>query len=63
MSDEPANLGFEDATCWSAKRPRGSAAGPRSTLGDLQRTTPWVWLRFERCRYHAPPACAVAVMR
>jgi hypothetical protein len=27
--------------------------GPRPTLGDLQRTTPWVWLWCERCQHHA----------
>jgi hypothetical protein len=37
--------------------------GPRPTLGELQRTTPWVWLWCERCRHHAPFACAVAVIR
>jgi hypothetical protein len=37
--------------------------GPRPTLGDLQRTTPWVWLWCERCQHHAPLACAVAVIR
>jgi hypothetical protein len=33
------------------------------TLGDLQRTTPWIWLWCERCQHHAPLACAVAVIR
>jgi hypothetical protein len=37
-------------------------SGPRPTLGDLQRTTPWVWLWCERCQHHAPLACAVAVI-
>src|SRR5689334_16459456 len=32
------------------------------TLGELQRTTPWVWLWCERCQHHAPLACAVAVI-
>jgi hypothetical protein len=36
--------------------------GPRPTLGELQRTTPWVWLWCERCQHHAPLACAVAVI-
>jgi len=36
---------------------------PRPTLGELQRTTPWVWLWCERCQHHAPLACAVAVIR
>jgi hypothetical protein len=30
------------------------------TLGELQNTTPWVWLWCERCQHHAPLACAVA---
>src|SRR5689334_8740028 len=33
------------------------------TLGELQRSTPWVWLWCERCQHHAPLACAVAVIR
>jgi hypothetical protein len=37
--------------------------GPRPTLGELHRTTPWVWLWCERCQHHAPLACAVAVIR
>jgi hypothetical protein len=36
--------------------------GPRPTLGELQQTTPWVWLWCERCQHHAPLACAVAVI-
>jgi hypothetical protein len=36
--------------------------GPRPTLGELQRTTPWVWLWCEHCQHHAPLACAVAVI-
>jgi hypothetical protein len=35
--------------------------GPRPTLGELQRSTPWVWLWRERCQRRAPLACAVAV--
>jgi hypothetical protein len=34
-----------------------------TTLGDLHRTTPWLWLNCERCQHHAPLACAVAVIR
>jgi hypothetical protein len=30
--------------------------GPRPTLGELQRATPWVWLWCERCQHHAPLA-------
>ncbi len=36
--------------------------GPRPTLGELQRTTPWIWLWCECCQHHAPLACAVAVI-
>jgi hypothetical protein len=36
--------------------------GPRPTLGELQRTTPWVWLWCEHCQHRAPLACAVAVI-
>src|SRR5437588_9326116 len=36
--------------------------GPPPTLGELQRSTPWVWLWCERCQHHAPLACAVAVI-
>jgi hypothetical protein len=36
--------------------------GPRPTLGELQRATPWVWLWCERCQHHGPLACAVAVI-
>jgi hypothetical protein len=35
----------------------------RTTLGDLHRATPWLWLNCERCQHHAPLACAVAVIR
>jgi hypothetical protein len=35
----------------------------RTTLGDLHRATPWVWLNCEKCPHHAPLACAVAVIR
>ena len=36
--------------------------GPRPTLGELHRTTPWIWLWCERCQHHAPLACAVPVI-
>ncbi len=35
----------------------------QTTLGDLQRATPWLLLNCERCQHHAPLACAVAVIR
>jgi hypothetical protein len=49
----------------AGKRQTGGmqSGGPIPTLGDLQRTTPWVWLWRERCQHHAPLACAVAVIR
>jgi hypothetical protein len=34
-----------------------------TTLGDLHRATPWLWLHCEKCQHYAPLACAVAVMR
>jgi hypothetical protein len=34
-----------------------------TTLGDLHRATPWLWLYCERCRHSAPIACAVPVIR
>src|SRR5271163_3912659 len=37
--------------------------GPRPTVGDLQRTTPWVWLHCEACPHYSPLACAVPVIR
>jgi hypothetical protein len=37
-------------------------SGLLPTLGELQRTTPWIWLWCERCQHHAPLACAVAVI-
>jgi len=35
----------------------------RTTLGDLQRASPWWWLYCERCEHRSPLACAVAVIR
>ena len=37
--------------------------GPRPTLGDLHRATPWVWLFCEGCLHHSPIACAIPVIR
>jgi hypothetical protein len=34
-----------------------------TTLGDLHRATPWLWLNCEHCQHYAPLACAVAVIR
>jgi len=35
----------------------------RTTLGDLHRATPWLWLYCEKCSHSSPLACAVAVIR
>jgi hypothetical protein len=37
--------------------------GPRPTLGELQRTTPWVWVYCEKCPHYLAMACAVSVIR
>jgi hypothetical protein len=34
-----------------------------TTLGDLHRATPWLWLYCEKCRHSAPIACVVPVIR
>lgn len=43
--------------------PMMRSTGATTTLGDLQRATPWVWLNCEKCPHHALLACAVAVIR
>jgi hypothetical protein len=53
LLDEPAEL----QPNFAMREP-----GPRPTLGELHRATPWVWLWCERCQHHAPLACAVAVI-
>lgn len=66
MSGEPARFSGKDLDRWIASRRRyksKSQPGPRATLGDLQRSTPWVWLWCERCQHHSPLACAVGVIR
>ncbi|MGA9323776.1 MAG: hypothetical protein WBW06_22205 [Xanthobacteraceae bacterium] len=35
----------------------------RTALGDLQRSSPWVWLNCEKCQHSAPLACVVPVIR
>jgi hypothetical protein len=46
----------------------GEAAGvmptmrAQTTLGDLHRATPCVWLNCEKCSHYAPLACAVPVI-
>jgi hypothetical protein len=63
MSGEPHYLSLRDAAFWQSRRNYKSRPGPRPTLGDLQRSTPWVWIHCERCQHSAPFACAVAVIR
>jgi hypothetical protein len=40
---------------------RNTATG--TTLGDLHRATPWVWVYCNKCGHSSPLACAVAVIR
>jgi hypothetical protein len=63
MSGEPHYLSLRDLAFWQSRRRHTSRPGPRPTLGDLQRSTPWVWMHCERCQHYAPLACAVAVIR
>ena len=64
MSGEPANFSGTDMARWLASRRRyRSKPGRRATLGDLHRSTPWLWLYCEQCQHHSPLACAVAVIR
>jgi len=64
MSGEPAQFSGKDMDRWLAlRRHYKSRRGPRATLGDLHRATPWLWLCCERCQHHSPLACAVAVIR
>jgi len=69
MSSEPAKFSAKEFSAkdmerWLALRHRyKSKPGPRATLGDLQRATPWLWLYCERCQHHSPLACAVVVIR
>jgi hypothetical protein len=63
-SDESdANTNCLDWPATPLANSRTREPGPRPTLGELQRTTPWVWLWCESCQHHAPLACAVAVIR
>jgi hypothetical protein len=55
-------LGFV-ATRTDANNTHKAPPGPRPTLGNLQRSTPWVWMHCERCQHKAPFACAVANIR
>jgi hypothetical protein len=62
-SVKPTNDGNHRIGLGKKANNRQTGGGPIPTLGDLQRTTPWVWLWCERCQHHAPLACAVAVIR
>jgi hypothetical protein len=48
---------------WPASNRYMKTPRATTTLGDLHRATPWLWLNCERCQHHAPLACAVAVIR
>jgi hypothetical protein len=61
MSGERRTL--QNYAYWSSRKTNKSPPGPRPTLGDLQRSTPWLWLWCDRCQHKAPFACAVAVIR
>jgi hypothetical protein len=64
MSGEPARFDRHDMARWIAKRRHfKTKPGPRPTLGQLQRATPWVWVYCDRCLHRSPLACAVAVIR
>jgi hypothetical protein len=61
MSGEPANFNARAMARWLARRGRPRAKrqerGPQPTLGDLQRTTPWVRVWCEKGQHRAPLAC------
>jgi hypothetical protein len=64
MSGEPAKFSGNEMERWLAsRRIYKSKPGTRATLGDLQRSTPWIWLWCERCQNHSPLVCAVPVIR
>jgi hypothetical protein len=65
MSGEPANFTRRDMAYWEARRkPIRERPGPRATLGQLQRgSSPWCWLRCEKCLHKAPVAIAPFVIR
>jgi hypothetical protein len=59
----PLRVKRRHGTLKSVARSTMRELGPRPTLGELQRATPWVWLWCECCQHHAPLACAVPVIR
>jgi hypothetical protein len=62
MSGEPQYLSDRDLAYWQSRPTHKSPAGPRPTLGDLQRSNPWWWLHCERCQHKAPMAFAALVI-
>jgi hypothetical protein len=54
MSGEPNHITIRELSYWQSRKTHKSPPGPRPTLGDLQRSTPWVWMHCERCQHSAP---------
>jgi hypothetical protein len=54
MSGELNLLTLRDAAYWRSRTQYKSTPGPRPTLGDLHRATPWVWGYCEKCQHYAP---------
>jgi hypothetical protein len=63
MSGEPNHLTLRDAAYWQSRTQYKSPPGPRPTLGDLHRATPWVWVYCEKCQHYSPLALAAPVIR
>jgi hypothetical protein len=67
MSGEPSNFNARAMARWLASRGRPHAkrqpAGPRPTLGDLQRSHCWTWVYCEKCLHHAPMALVPLIIR
>ena len=63
MSGEPNHLTLRDAAYWRSRTQYKSPPGPRPTLGDLHRGTPWVWLYCDKCLHSAPLTLATPVIR
>ncbi|HEY2533440.1 MAG TPA: hypothetical protein VGJ20_36835 [Xanthobacteraceae bacterium] len=60
MSGERRTL--QNYAYWSSRKTHRSPAGPRPTLGDLQRSSSWWRLWCERCSHYAPMAFAAPVI-
>ena len=64
MSGEPANFTLEDAARWRALRAsRRRYDWRQPTLGELQKSTPWVRVYCDKCLHSAPFALAPFVIR